>query len=290
MAAHLQGKRFSYIKVTDETLAGYLKRIGKIPLLTREEEVSLAKRLRKGDKRALKKLVESNLRFVVSIATRFQGAGLSLLDLINEGNIGLIQAAKRFDPSRGVKFVSYAVWWIKQAIILSISQQARTVKLPVRILSALKNMGQKYDLLLQRLNREPASQELAKALNLSIKDLEFLASLSKKAISLNSPLNENEDESSYLDFLQRQDTISVDDELDRLKMKEALLKVLKALTPREALILERRFGLKFKDPETLEEIGQSLGLSRERIRQIEERAKLKLRKNITNKTLRDFLK
>lgn len=278
----------THLKVTDDTLSAYLKKIGKIKLLDREEEIRLAKEIRKGEE-AFKKLVEANLKFVVNIAAKFKGCGLSFPDLINEGNIGLMQAARKFDPDKGVKFVSYAVWWIKQSIIQALAEQTGAVKIPVRQISDLNRIGEKYDELLQKYGREPKVSELAKALHRKTKEIEYLLLLSKSSVSLENPISD-EDGATFLDFLEAESAETIDEKIDRKKMEKELNELLNELKPKEAEILRRRFGLGGRESETLEQIGKSMGLSRERIRQIEEKAKKTIRKMAKSKALRDYLK
>lgn len=275
-------------KVTDNTLSSYLSKIGKFELLSREEEINVAKEIRKGES-AYKKLVEANLRFVVNIASRFKGCGLSYSDLINEGNIGLMQAARKFDPEKGVKFVSYAVWWIKQAIIQALAEQTGAVKIPVRQISDLNRIGEKFDELLQKYGREPKMSELAKSLHRKTKEIEYLMLISRTSISLETPLTDDNN-ATFLDFLESENEQSIDEKIDTKKMEIELNELLDELKPKEAEILRRRFGIGNTDSETLEEIGDSMKLSRERIRQIEEKAKKTVRKMTKSKALRDYLK
>ena len=210
----------THFRVTDDTLQAYLKNIGKINLLKREEEIKLANEIRKGEV-AYKKLIEANLRFVVNIASRFRGCGLSYSDLINEGNIGLMQAARKFDPEKGVKFVSYAVWWIKQGIIQALAEQTGAVKIPVRQISDLNRIGEKYDELLQKFGREPKVSELAKALHRKTKEIEYLLQISRTSISLENPFSDD-NSATFLDFLESENAQSIDDKIDKKKMEKEL--------------------------------------------------------------------
>ncbi|MBI5374930.1 MAG: RNA polymerase sigma factor RpoD/SigA [Candidatus Schekmanbacteria bacterium] len=276
------------LKVTDDSLMSYLNKIGKISLLKREEEIDLACKVKEGEK-AFKLLVESNLRFVVNIASKFKGCGLSFSDLINEGNIGLMQAARKFDPDRGVKFVSYAVWWIKQSIIQALADQTGAVKIPVRQIADLNKIGEQFDELIQKLGREPNVNELAKAINRTNKEVEYLLLLSRNSVSLENPISDDND-ATFLDFLEADNLPSVDEEIDKAKMEQDLQELLNSLKPKEAEVLRRRFGLDGSESETLEEIGNSMNLSRERIRQIEEKAKKTIKKMGRSHLLKDFLR
>jgi RNA polymerase primary sigma factor len=272
--------------VTQDALNTYLKKISKIPLLKREEEGELARRIQKGDQDALNELVNRNLRYVVSVANKYKGCGLSLGDLISEGNVGLIQAAKRFDPERGVKFITYAVWWIRQAIMHALAEQSGTVRLPIKQAGLLYKIGEKYQQLMQKKGREPTTQDLAKELGLAPEDIESVLRVYRTHLSLDSPIKDN-DETSYIELLDA-GTPAVEENLLRSSLSQEIDEILEELTPREREILKLRYGFD-GEPMTLEEIGNKLKLSRERIRQIEKKAKNKLRTRSRTKTLRDYL-
>jgi RNA polymerase primary sigma factor len=270
------------------SLGTYLKEISKIPLLSREEEVRLARLASKGEQEALHKLVESNLRFVVSIANRFSGCGISLLDLINEGNIGLIEAGRRFDPERDVKFISYAVWWIRQAIMQVLAGQSGSVRLPLKQAGLLYKIRGKYEELSKKYNREPTSQDLAKALGLSLREVEEVMRVSRRALSLESPIGESSD-TAYLELLQAEDPPAVDEQLLLSSLNIEIENLLEHLTPREKEVVKLRFGINQDSALTLEEVGGKLSLSRERVRQIEKKAKKKLQRVAKGRKLMDFL-
>jgi RNA polymerase primary sigma factor len=251
--------------VTGDSLQAYLKKIEKIPLLTREEEVDLATRAQAGDQEGLDKLIRSNLRYVVSVARKYIGCGLSLADLINEGNIGLIQAAKRFDPTRGVKFITYAVWWIRQAIMHALAEQGGTVRLPLKQMGTLHKIAESYRQYIHRTGVEPSSTEIGKELDLP-----------------------PEGEVSHLDLLQSKTLPSVEETYIKSTLTEEINELLSQIPAREQQILRLRFGFD-DEPKTLEEIGKMLGLSRERVRQIEKRAKDLLRAKAKTKALKDYL-
>jgi len=270
------------------SLAAYLREISKVPLLTREEEVRLGKLARKGDQRAIQRLVESNLRFVVKIANRFSGAGPSLLDLINEGNIGLLQAARRFDPARNVKFISYAVWWIRQAIMQMLAEQSGPTRLPLKQAGLLYKIRTKTEELRHALDREPTAQELAGALGVSRREIEEIQRVARRPVSLDSPVTEDS-ETAYLDLMADEDAPAVDHDLLESSLRSEIAGLLGHLAPREREVLELRFGIATDDPLTLEEVGQRLGLSRERIRQIEKKAKKRLQRLARSRNLADLL-
>jgi RNA polymerase primary sigma factor len=273
--------------VTGDSLQAYLKKIEKIPLLTREEEVDLGTRAQLGDQEALDKLIRSNLRYVVSVARKYIGCGLSLADLINEGNIGLIQAAKRFDPTRGVKFITYAVWWIRQAIMHALAEQGGTVRLPLKQMGTLHKIAESYRQYIHRTGVEPSSTELGKELNLAPEEVETILRVYRSYLSLDAPIS-NDGDVSHLDLLQSKSLPSVEETYIKSTLTEEINELLNQIPPREQQILRLRFGFD-DEPKTLEEIGHMLGLSRERVRQIEKRAKDLLRAKAKTKALKDYL-
>ncbi len=272
----------------NQSLDKYLQEIGKIPLLTAEEEIELTRRIREGDQQALKKLTEANLLFVVSVAKVYQNRGLSLGDLINEGNLGLIKAAKRFDETRGFKFISYAVWWIRQGILQALAEQSRTVRLPLNRVSTLTKIGKAYARLEQEFEREPNASEIANQLDMSDHEVSNTLKIAGRHISMDSPLRNNEN-NSLLDVLHNDHQPPPDSELMGESLKVEINRALASLRKREAEILRLYFGLGQEHPLTLEEIGERFNLTRERIRQIKEKALQRLRHISRSKTLRTFL-
>ena len=270
-----------------EPLAQYLKEISKIKPLLREEEERLAQNIAKGDLKALQELVRRNLKFVVSVANKYKGCGLSLQDLIEEGNIGLIQAAKRFDASRQVKFITYAVWWIRQAIMHSLAEQSGTVKLPIKQVGKVYQMSKKRRSMAQTLNREPTERELADSMGYKENDIHFIMQAYRTHLSLDAPLRTDESP-PYIDLLESPNTIPYDEMIMQESLKAKVDLLLKDLGAREEKILRMRFGF-HGEAKTLEEIGKEIGLSRERVRQIEKRAKVKLKIKSNNISLGDHL-
>jgi RNA polymerase primary sigma factor len=263
-------------RYNESSLDQYLKEISAYPLLKREDEVELAQRIRKGDEEALDKLVRSNLRFVVSVAKKYQNQGVALSDLINEGNLGLIRAAHKFDETKGIKFISYAVWWIRQAILQALAEQSRIVRVPLNRAGALHRIGKRSAALLQELGREPTVEELADELDLSEEEVRRTLSLSQTHLSLDAPLTPGED-NRLLDYLPDQFSPGPDDETYDRALMDTVEEALGTLKEREAKILRLYFGLDSQEPMTLEEIGSILGITRERVRQIKEKALLRLR-------------
>lgn len=272
----------------DDPVRMYLKEIGRVPLLTAEEEVALAKRMQEGDEIAQKRLAEANLRLVVSIAKRYVGRGMLFLDLIQEGNLGLIKAVEKFDYTKGYKFSTYATWWIRQAITRAIADQARTIRIPVHMVETINKLIRVSRQLLQQLGREPLPEEIAKEMDISVERVREIMKIAQEPVSLETPIGEEED--SHLgDFIEDQDAPAPADAASFMLLKEQLEDVLDTLTPREEKVLRLRFGLDDGRARTLEEVGQNFGVTRERIRQIEAKALRKLRHPSRSRKLKDFL-
>ena len=272
----------------DESLDQYLQEIGEVDLLTADEEVTLAKRIKKGDQDALEKLTKANLRFVVSVAKQYQNQGLSMGDLINEGNLGLIKAAKRFDETKGFKFISYAVWWIRQAILQALAEQSRIVRLPLNRVGALHKIGKASSGLEQEYGREPSPGEIADELEMSDYEVMDTLKISSRHLSLDAPFNEGED-NSLLDVLDDPGQDPPDEPLIDDSPKREIDKALATLTPREAEVISLYFGINREQSLTLEEIGERFGLTRERVRQIKEKAIQRLRHNSRSRPLKSYL-
>ena len=253
------------------SLDKYLQEIGRVDLISPEEEVILARKIRSGDNEALRKLVKANLRFVVSVAKQYQNQGMSLPDLINEGNLGLMKAAMRFDETRGFKFISYAVWWIRQAILQALAEQARIVRLPVNKIGSINRINRAFARLEQEYEREPSSQEIAEILEMIPEEVKEALKTNGRTVSMDAPISSEEDNNMY-DVLQSADTPSPDRNLINESLAYEIERALSTLSPREAKVLKLYFGLGMKHPFTLEEIGEELSLTRERVRQIKEKA------------------
>jgi len=270
------------------SLDQYLREISKYPLINQAEEVSLAQRIRVGDEEALDKLVRSNLRFVVSVAKKYQNQGVSLADLINEGNLGLIRAAHKFDETKGIKFISYAVWWIRQAILQALAEQSRIVRVPLNRAGTLHRITRRSSALLQELGREPTPAEIAEGMEIPMEEVQKTLSISQNHLSLDAPLTPGED-NRLLDYLPDTTNAGPDAETFEHALTQGIEEVLTTLKEREARILRLYFGLDEPEPLTLEEIGSRLGITRERVRQIKEKALSRLRHVSRAKALESFL-
>ncbi len=272
----------------DDPVRMYLKEIGKVPLLTSEEEVDLAQRMEKGELAAKKKLTEANLRLVVSIAKRYVGRGMLFLDLIQEGNLGLIKAVEKFDYTKGFKFSTYATWWIRQAITRAIADQARTIRIPVHMVETINKLIRVHRQLLQELGRDPQPEEIAAEMELPVEKVREIQKIAQEPVSLETPIGEEED--SHLgDFIPDDDALAPAEAAAFTLLKEQLMDVLITLTPREEKVLRLRFGLDDGRARTLEEVGKEFNVTRERIRQIEAKALRKLRHPSRSKKLKDYL-
>ncbi len=273
-----------------KSLDQYFLEIGKVDLLTAEEEVELAIKIRNGDEYAADKLVLANLRFVISVAKMFQNQGLSLGDLINEGNVGLIKAAKRFDETRGFKFISYAVWWIRQGIMSAIADQSRVVRLPLNRVGNLTKLSKAYRDLEQEYERKPTTEELARILDMSSDEVAYILQISSRQVSMDAPLsNSDENKSTLMDVLHNEDQSMPDKELMNDSLKNEVANAISSLDEREAEVIRLSFGIETNQKATLEEIGEKFNLTRERIRQIKEKALGKLRSSKKTKKLKDYL-
>ncbi|MCO6360420.1 RNA polymerase primary sigma factor [Roseivirga pacifica] len=271
-----------------QSLDKYLQEIGKVDLLTPDEEVDLAKRIREGDQLALEKLTKANLRFVVSVAKQYQNQGLSLGDLINEGNLGLIKAAQRFDETRGFKFISYAVWWIRQSILQALAEQSRIVRLPLNRVGSLNKISKTFSELEQKFEREPSPDELAEVLEVTTNEVVDTMKISGRHVSMDAPFVQGE-ENSLLDVLENDAEEKPDDGLMNDSLRREVQRALSTLTQREADVITLYFGLNGEHSMTLEEIGEKFNLTRERVRQIKEKAIRRLRHTSRSKALKPYL-
>ncbi len=272
----------------DDPVRMYLKEIGRVDLLTREEEIELAKRIEQGDEEAKAKLCEANLRLVVSIAKKFVGRGMGFLDLIQEGNLGLIKAVDKFDWRKGYKFSTYATWWIRQAITRSIADQARTIRIPVHMVETINKLIRVQRQLLQELGREATPEEVAEQMGISVEKVRAIHKIAQEPVSLETPIGEEED-STLGDFIKDSEALAPEDAASGSMLKEQLMEALDSLSPREQKVLKLRFGLEDGRSRTLEEVGRRFDVTRERIRQIEAKALRRLKHPSKSKKLKDFL-
>ena len=270
------------------SLDKYLQEIGKVELITAEEEVELAQRIRQGDKIALEKLTKANLRFVVSVSKQYQNQGLSLPDLINEGNLGLIKAAQRFDETRGFKFISYAVWWIRQSILQALAEQSRIVRLPLNKIGSINKINKTDAKLEQEFEREPNAEEIAEALDITEAEVKESMKNAGRHVSMDAPLVQDEDNNMY-DVLKSDDVVTPETELLYESLRKEIDRAISTLTPREADVVRLYFGLNGSHPMTLEEIGEKFDLTRERVRQIKEKAIRRLKHTSRSKILKSYL-
>ncbi|HVU54583.1 MAG: RNA polymerase sigma factor RpoD/SigA [Chitinophagaceae bacterium] len=272
-----------------QSLEKYLQEIGKVELITPEEEVKLAIRIKQGDQRALDKLTKANLRFVVSVAKQYQNQGLSLPDLINEGNLGLIKAAQRFDETRGFKFISYAVWWIRQSILQALAEQSRIVRLPLNKVGLTNRIQKAYSQLEQEFEREPSAEELAEILELDIEEVSSTLGIAARHVSMDTPLSEGE-ENTLIDVLENPNAERAETNIEHKEsLKQEIDRSLKTLTERQKEVICFFFGIGVDHPMSLEDIGEKFNLTRERVRQIKDKAITKLRSNSRSKMLRSYL-
>jgi RNA polymerase primary sigma factor len=280
----------SYIDdIADDSVRLYLREIGKIPLLTAQEELALAQKVVSGDKRAKDQMAEANMRLVVSIAKRYVGRGLDLLDLIQEGNTGLLRAVEKFDPDRGFKFSTYATWWIRQAITRAIADQARTIRIPVHMVETINKLLRTQRRLTQELNREPTNEEIAAAMEMEVDKVEHIMKIKQDISSLDASVRDDEEDSVLGDFIEDEDQKTPSESASEQLLKEQVKQILGTLTEREQKILKLRFGLEDGKSHTLEEVGQEFSVTRERIRQIEAKALAKLRKHKDTRRLHEYL-
>ena len=271
------------------SLDKYLQDIGKEALITAEEEVELARKIRAGDQKALDKLCRANLRFVVSVAKQYQNQGLSLPDLINEGNLGLVKAAQKFDETRGFKFISYAVWWIRQSIIQALAEHSRLVRLPLNKVGSLTKINKAFSDLEQKYQREPTPDELAEMLEITVEEVEATLGISARHVSMDAPFTDGES-NALIDVLENINADKTDAHLDyKESLKQETERTLSSLTDREREVIKRFFGIGVEHPQTLEDIGEELGITRERIRQIKDKAITKLRSQTRSKSLKAYL-